>query len=66
MKSSTRYFHMKRKILADFQTCISVPLNFVPVKEVLKIRCHIYILNEESDYPEENTRESLSLHHSPP
>ena len=25
--SSTHYFHMKAKILADFQICISVPLN---------------------------------------
>ena len=26
MKSSTHYFHVKTKILADFQICISVPL----------------------------------------
>ena len=26
IKSSTYYFLIKRKILADFQTCISVPL----------------------------------------
>ena len=26
MKSSTHYFYMKAKILADFQICISVPL----------------------------------------
>ena len=26
VKSSTYYFHMKTKILADFQICISVPL----------------------------------------
>ena len=26
VKSSTSYFHMKRKILADFQIDISVPL----------------------------------------
>ena len=26
VKSST-YFHMKTKILADFQICVSVPLN---------------------------------------
>ena len=30
-KSSTYYFHMKTKILADFQICVSVPLT-VPVK----------------------------------
>ena len=28
MKSSTYYFHMKMKILAVFQICISVPLTF--------------------------------------
>ena len=28
MKSSTYYFHIKTKILADFQICISVPLSF--------------------------------------
>ena len=27
VKSSTYYFHMKTKILADFQICISVPLS---------------------------------------
>ena len=27
MKSSTYYFHMKTKILADFQICISIPLS---------------------------------------
>ena len=27
VKSSTLYFHMKTKILADFQICISVPLS---------------------------------------
>ena len=27
MKSSTYYFHVKTKILADFQICISAPLN---------------------------------------
>ena len=27
MTSSLYYFHMKTKILADFQICISVPLN---------------------------------------
>ena len=27
MRSSTYYFHMKTKILADFQICISVPLS---------------------------------------
>ena len=26
MKSSTYYFHVKTKILVDFQICISVPL----------------------------------------
>ena len=27
MKSSTYYFHVKTKILADFQNCISLPLS---------------------------------------
>ena len=27
VKSSTYYFHMKTKILADFQVCINVSLN---------------------------------------
>ena len=31
MKSSTYYFHMKAKILADFQICISVPLKLALV-----------------------------------
>ena len=29
MKSSTYYFHVKTKMLADFQICISVPVNDV-------------------------------------
>ena len=29
MKSSTYYFHLKMKTLADFQICISVPLIFI-------------------------------------
>ena len=29
MKSSTYYFHIKTKILADFQICISVPLTLL-------------------------------------
>ena len=33
VKSSTYYFHMKTKILADFQICISVPLT-----ELWKVR----------------------------
>ena len=28
VKSSTHYFHMKAKILADFKICISVPLRY--------------------------------------
>ena len=36
MKLSTDYFHMKTKILADFQICISVPLRklFLRFKEL--------------------------------
>ena len=29
MKSSIYYFHMKTKIMADFQICFSVPLSFL-------------------------------------
>ena len=29
VKSSTYYFHMKTKLLADFEICISVPLSDV-------------------------------------
>ena len=28
VKSSTYYFHMKTKIMADFQICISIPLRY--------------------------------------
>ena len=31
MKSSTYYFHVETKILADFQICISVPLSEVEI-----------------------------------
>ena len=32
-----------------------VSLYFDPVKEILKIRCNIYIFNEGSNYSEEST-----------
>ena len=32
MKPSTYYFHVKTKILADFQICVSVPLPFTSKK----------------------------------
>ena len=31
MKSLTYYFHIKTKVLADFQICISVPLRLFPL-----------------------------------
>ena len=34
VKSSTYYFHVKMKIFADFQICISVPLNIRRGKKV--------------------------------
>ena len=34
MKSSAYYFHMKTKILASFQICISVPLSFQSSKHL--------------------------------
>ena len=33
---SAHYFHLKTKMLADFQVCISVPLSFLCSKEVTK------------------------------
>ena len=36
VKSSTYYFHMKTKILADFQACISVPLKHVASCDISK------------------------------
>ena len=34
VKFSTYYFHMKRKILTDFQICISVPLSVIAFKDI--------------------------------
>ena len=48
MKSSAYYFHMKTKILADFQICINVPLVIALNKyknasrEVLSLKNFIY------------------------
>ena len=36
VKSSTYYFHMKTKMLADFQICISVPLKHVASCDISK------------------------------
>ena len=40
MKSSTYYFHVKTKILANFQICISVPLT---------LKCGGRAVNEQSN-----------------
>ena len=51
MKSSTYYFHLKTKILTDFQICISVPLkplnNFMRVEWFSHVKCFyiFYSLN---------------------
>ena len=44
VKSSTYYFHMKKKILADFQICISVPLiiEISQIFTVLQAVCGVY------------------------
>ena len=47
MKTLTYYFHMKTKILADFQICISVPLNAKHLKLYhsnicFSGSCHLY------------------------
>ena len=38
VKSSTNYFHMTTKILADFQICISAPLKF------FRLLTHIFFI----------------------
>ena len=43
MKPSTYYFHMKMKILADFQICISVPL----IVNLYRRRFGVVIVNFE-------------------
>ena len=35
MKSSTYFFHVKTKLLADFQTCISAPL--IPLRREMMV-----------------------------
>ena len=45
MKSLSYYFHVKTKILADFQICISVPLII-----------NSFLANATILYPPENTR----------
>ena len=39
MKSSTYYFHMKAKILADFQIYISVPLREIFLRQFSRLLC---------------------------
>ena len=47
MKSSTRYFHMKVRIFADFRICISAPLrkNWQVIKKALEkgqVNCQVF------------------------
>ena len=49
VKPSTNYFHMKTKIFADFQTCISVPLTrntllgkFDPKKQYCQFKLKLF------------------------
>ena len=49
MKSLTYHFHIKTKILADFQICISVPLNkdeFTAFRSLVDDR---YLIIQKSD-----------------
>ena len=48
VKSWTYYFHMKAKILADFQVCISVPLNknSLNFEDYIPVCKRIYTLNK--------------------
>ena len=52
-----------RKLLGIIKCMIVFQeLNFDPVKEILKMRCHSHLyFNEESDYFEENACENGSL-----
>ena len=61
VKSSTYYFHVKRKILADFQVCIIVPLRsaikIVLLKHVVLIMQIINIIIKMEDIRQERSNE---------
>ena len=42
VKSSTYYFHLKTKILADFQTCISLTLSVEVTEQSKSIDLFLY------------------------
>ena len=42
VKPSTNYFHMKTKIFADFQICISVPLGKCDPKKHCQFKLKLY------------------------
>ena len=45
VKSSTYYFHMKTKILADFQICISVPLK---TRKTVNAKISVFVICVEA------------------
>ena len=48
VKSSTYYFHVKAKVLAHFQICISAPLNASFLSSNMKLlQIHIFILQAQ-------------------
>ena len=42
MKSSTYYFHIKTKVLTDFQICIRVPLNIWELRILKILKYYVY------------------------
>ena len=57
MKFSTYYFHVKTYILAEFQICISVPLN---------INENPYIINQVSDDSLDPVEKCINKYKFPP
>ena len=56
VKYSTYYFHMKTKILADFQICISLPLriiSFIPQRQRMQANFmnHTYQTTNQTNNP---------------
>ena len=58
MKSSTHYFHLKTKALADFQICISIPLSWM---ETLIFESFLSSFSALFVYPELALRSKYAL-----
>ena len=59
MKSSTHYFHVKTKLLVDFQTCISVLLN--KLKSAAKNKTRTILRLTKKNYEDEELLHGLFL-----